>query len=1015
MLTVELCSASDAAAEATRLREILSSRSVECLAGEGCSGGPGALVLLLSPGACESESLRSSVNRALRRGTPVFPLFLRQMELPDWLSFSISNHQWLNAGGDQLETAAFSVADKLLKDHIGEMRTPAPCRLHTGIPPGVFSFVGRKNELRELSQALAPGEKLALAGVRGEAGIGKTTLVSRFIQLDRRGSIRVSAGSEDHSVDYMLWARFLAELAGEASSPDELRRNISRALGEEVNEDALNEAAWLLPLDLMETPPEPGEMKGLTRRVAAFLGDLIRTISRSGNPVIFLDNIHWTDRGSLEILGDILEELPGEPVRMVLAYRHLAFDSTPVRIPAGGAAAPVEIDLSPLSPAESAELFRRITGAGKGKAEGLSAKGGYYGGKPLYLELLAGYDRGDPDSPKDGESLLLERFGRLPGDEKRILMALAVLGGEAAAPLVLAVASIPPGPETDRRIQDDDFLVRTKTSLADILSFRHDLLQRSIYRWMDHDTRRSLHLRAAVLLEEKHRGDPRFSGEISGHWTAAEDPGNALSHAMNYLEHINSIYHNSSVLNWAEKVERLIGEIGPDSGNAPVLTRALAIWEDALNRLGRIPEEEAVLKRLYDAARRFDLPDMLACFYCSKGKIRQHQGRYDEAIELVNRAAEIAKSRNLRHSAAKALGDLATIISDFRDRAEEAEELYLRALAMFQKLNAHRETAITRMHLGILYRETERYQEAVESYRLAADEFRETGFIQGEGAVYTNLATVYGVLERLDDALEAHEKGIRLLGKTGDLRLLAIGLGNRANDLLKIGRMEEAVDDYRRSIELHVKSHNRIGEYKTRCNYADCLRKRGLPEEALEQLDLAIKLNGDTGDSYWMARILEGKGRALLECRRNSRCFETLENCLGIADGEKMSGIRQRALNGLAMEAFMSSRPEKAVEYLPPVAPASPGKPPVYEEIESILIMSRALLALQRRDEAVTLAERAALDAGVLKRPLLIAAADYTLGRALGGTRGEELLGRASALAEKHGFGRIFWFSEPGD
>lgn len=1010
MLHIELCSAPDASGEAHRLREILRSRRVECRTGE--SGKPGAMVLLLSPGACESEYVRSSVNRALRTGAKVFPLFLRQLELPDWLSFSISNHQWLNAGSGRFEAAAHSLAGKLLLEHGERMEISTPSRRSDDLPPGVSGFVGRKPELRQLAGALAPGDKLALAGVRGEAGIGKTTLVSRFIRNDRRGSVRVSAGSEDHSVDYKLWARFITGLAGEASSPEELRGLLSAAVDAEIRSEALNEAVWLLPLELTETPPRPAEMNDLALRVGDFLAELVLSLSSSGAPLIFLDNIHWADRGSLEMLGHILKRVADGPVRMVLAYRPLSWDSDPVRIPVGGNITPVEIDLSPLSRDESAELLCRLMGSGSGNAEDFSTMAGCYGGKPLYLELLAGFEGGDSHPPEDGNSLLLKRFGRLPEDERRILLALAVLGGEAAVPLVLAVASVPPGPETDRRIQNDDFLLRTRTSLADVLSFRHDLLRHGIYRWMDRGTRQGLHFRAAVLLEENHREDPRFSGEISVHWESAGNPENALSHAMTYLEHINSIFHNTSVLDWAEKAEKLIGRSGADTGNAPVLARALAVWEDALSRLGRIPEEEQILQRLNDVALEFDLPDMQAYYYCSRGKLRQHQGRYDEAVELVGKGAEIAESRKLKLEAAKALNDLGSIVSDFRDRAEEAEQLYLRSLSMFEELNEGRSIAVTRMHLGILFRETNRFREAIENYRLAAEYFRETGYIQGEGAVFMNLAAVYSNTERVGDALEAHEKGIQLISKTGDIRMLAIGLGNRANDLLRIGKLEEAVGDYSEAIRLHVKSDNRIGEYKARCNYADCLRKQGLSEEALEQLDRAMELNSNTGDHYWRARMLEGRGRALLECRRHRECVETLESCLLLAEERNMPETGRRSLNGLAMEALVSGRPERALEYCAPAACEPEGKTPVYEEVESLLIMSRALLALQRRDEAVRLAERAALAAEVLRRPLLTAASDYALGKALGGPRGDELLGRAGKLVEECGYGRIFWFSE---
>ncbi|MCK5843009.1 MAG: tetratricopeptide repeat protein, partial [Candidatus Sabulitectum sp.] len=355
------------------------------------------------------------------------------------------------------------------------------------------------------------------------------------------------------------------------------------------------------------------------------------------------------------------------------------------------------------------------------------------GGYPLHLELIANARNNQRVNYSENElsnlQLLIQKnYERLPEGRRLIVQALSVLGGEAPVQLVLDTVSTKPALGKSVLLQNDDFVVRKQTSFADTLVFRHDLFKEAVYDTMNQDSRKIFHLRAAVLLEGIHHSDSRFSSVISKHWKKAGNNQSALDHAAAYLNHVNSIFHSTAVLEWAAEVESLITELGLTEQNADTLAHALTAAEETLGRTGQTPEREETLDRLEKLATRYNLIDHLTSAYCSRGLIRKDQGRYDEAVKLVQKSADIAESHHNSYKAACALGTLASIISDLRDRLEESEKLYLKARDLLEKLDMPKDLGINSMHLGILYTDLGRNQKAIEYLNRASQIFRSIEF-----------------------------------------------------------------------------------------------------------------------------------------------------------------------------------------------------------------------------------------------------------------------------------------------
>ncbi|GIH26123.1 LuxR family transcriptional regulator [Acrocarpospora phusangensis] len=302
-------------------------------------------------------------------------------------------------------------------------------------------FVGRVAELTALAEAAEQG---GLAEVVGEPGIGKTRLLTEFARrAEKRG---------------------LTVLRGRATEYER-----------EMPYRAFEEAFDPLP---------DGDRLVLARQVRGRL-------AAAAPAVLILDDLHWADPGSIELLGYLIRRpLTAGPVLLVCAYRGRQGG---VRLPAalaeaGPAAVPhTRIEVPPLALTDAEALI--------GNRPGLRALYAESNGNPLYLEALAAQeDRGSGDR-HDLAGLLLGEIAQLSATELLVAQSAAVLGDEFT-PDDIAMVLDSPHTEALGRLASRD-LIRPDGGR---FRFRHPLLRRLIYEKADPAWRMGAHRVAAREL-----------------------------------------------------------------------------------------------------------------------------------------------------------------------------------------------------------------------------------------------------------------------------------------------------------------------------------------------------------------------------------------------------------------------------------------------------------------------------------------------------------------------------------
>jgi DNA-binding CsgD family transcriptional regulator/tetratricopeptide (TPR) repeat protein len=340
----------------------------------------------------------------------------------------------------------------------------------------------RESQLAELSQRLGSVIGQNRGGVvliSGEAGIGKTALISRFLAL-RAKTVGVLRGA----CDALFTPRPLGPF-----------HDIAPAAGRELEE--------LLEHDV---PPY--------RLASALLARLTR-----GPTVLVVEDVHWADEATLDVIGLIARRVETVPLLMLLSYRDEGLDRRhPLRMLLGelsSAGIGSRIRLPLLTPDA---VSRMAIPKGVDPAD-LYAK---TGGNPFFVtEVLAAEGRGVPDTVRDA---VLARAARLSPGAHRALEAASILQPQAERWLLEEVA-----PEAGSHLDEcltSGMLVPTIA----VVSFRHELARLAVETSLAPNARRALHHAALVALEAR-PAETHDSARLAHHAEAAEETAAVLKHA----------------------------------------------------------------------------------------------------------------------------------------------------------------------------------------------------------------------------------------------------------------------------------------------------------------------------------------------------------------------------------------------------------------------------------------------------------------------------------------------------
>jgi class 3 adenylate cyclase/predicted ATPase len=505
--------------------------------------------------------------------------------------------------------------------------TGAVGRLEIADARRLTPVVGRDHELARLSEAWQRAESGngGVVHVTGEAGIGKSRLVRTLVERlgEQVGAVQTWQCSAHHQTTSLYPViRCLERLPG--------------ITGEETAEHELE----ALDQAVAQRNLTPRDARTARLRV---LESLLVTDPARHPQLLVVEDLHWADPTTVELLGRIVATLARVPVLCVLTFRREFEPPWTHRAPV------LEIELGPLAPEE----VRAMAAAASGTAidpEVLEMVDAAADGVPLFVEEMlkmlehAGGSNGEGRVPAATavpptlEGLLTERLDRLP-DLGELIDVAAILGREFDRSLLAALeplngADIEPALA---RLAAQDVL-RPVGGAPSRCEFTHALLQEAAYERILRRRRRALHGRVAdTIVRSFPEVAERVPEVVAHHWSCAGEYEKALPlwHAAG-----TGALERAAYLEAAEHFRRGLGVLdkaGPRQADDPAdvdFSTHLAASLQAGRGYAAAGVDEAYA-RARTACERAGNDDRLVSVIRGQWMFRLLRGQYGTALELA--------------------------------------------------------------------------------------------------------------------------------------------------------------------------------------------------------------------------------------------------------------------------------------------------------------------------------------------------------------------------------------------
>ena len=407
---------------------------------------------------------------------------------------------------------------------------------------GLTPFVGREDDLRLLmsrwERALEGEGQVTL--IIGEAGIGKSRLVQRFreqIAGTPHTWVEAAAGAFYQNTPFHAVTEMLRELLawrGDESAEEQLTQLETRLeLAGLKPDEALPLIAPILDLQIpAKYSPSPLSPEQQRRRLLATLVEWALGAARVQPIVIAIEDLHWADPSTLELLQLLVEQ--GPTARLLLLYTarpefHAPWPSRTHH---------TQITLNRLSARNVRTMMGEVAAQKALSEEIIAAMVERTGGVPLFVEelTLAVFESGSArltghEIPVTLHDSLMARLDRL-GPAKEVIQVGAVIGSEFSYELLHAVHTIP---EEDlqralRSLADAELLYVRSLVPEATYQFKHALIRDAAYEALLKSRRKDLHRRVARTIDEQFPALKEAQPEVlARHWTQAGEIEPALA------------------------------------------------------------------------------------------------------------------------------------------------------------------------------------------------------------------------------------------------------------------------------------------------------------------------------------------------------------------------------------------------------------------------------------------------------------------------------------------------------
>jgi tetratricopeptide (TPR) repeat protein len=722
-------------------------------------------------------------------------------------------------------------------------------------------LVGRDTELARLVAALEEtrlghGRTLLLAA---EAGGGKSRLMAEFrSRAEASGRLCLLGRCTPQAArNFQPFVEALEEFARRTAG--------SRHRSQELTASHPELATVLPTLELLLDPGHDPALEPRSKEQLWHLVDtLLKRMARKEPMVLFLDDLHWADEGTLSLLHHVTLHHGDAHLLVIGAYR-------PEELVRGGEADPPLVDLvrilsasdrfatmplAPLGEADTERLVRSLPGAAAPSGRWLEVIHRRSMGNPFFALEMARLEPGEEAGlPGTIADVLNRRLARLSGEEREIL-EMAAVEGEVFHTDVLEAGTGVARVTLLKRLRGLGQRHQLIAAVEEGHRFSHGLIREVLLDGIPAELKREYHAVVAGTLLNGYADRDDWAGRIGHHLFE----GGRFAEAVAYLTRAGlearRLFLAERALGFLDQALGALDRAGLDGAERQRIARArcetlLDSGRPEAARAAALAERERAMADGDDGARA------LATTWL--GEAALSQGDHGAADAWLAEALELATARQdwaLAARAERKLGELLVRRGDYEAAFERLES----ARQACQRLGDASGVAHVRLDAGEVLVRQGRYDRAREFFDEAGEQLTAAGERPGQVRALNWLGSVDFQRGDTAAALDTFMKARALAREIGHLQESARLEANIANVHLVRGELDTADRSYREALLRFREIGDQRGAAQVVMALGNVATLRGRYVEAAAHYRTALEARESAGDRWGVANVLDNLG-----------------------------------------------------------------------------------------------------------------------------------------------------------
>ncbi|MBN2148068.1 MAG: tetratricopeptide repeat protein, partial [Anaerolineales bacterium] len=606
----------------------------------------------------------------------------------------------------------------------------------------------------------------------------------------------------------------------------------------------------------------------LRQQIFLAVRSLLVTESLARPLVLILEDLHWADEASLDLLQFLLDSTRHSPL-LILGVSRPYEESKLGEVAAYAQKNLAEnfsiIHLQSLTPNQSSQLLLRLLAIRELPADLRDYIVQRASGVPFYLEEIlrmlidagvlhrkAGQWQPDPGAtiaslsvPDSLQSLILARFDRLETTQRRVLQAACVIGRQFSLPVLRSVLA--PMDETDfttclTQLVERDFITPNPETPETDYDFRHVIVSDAIYSTLLRRDRAELHGQVGEAIERTYAD--RIDSQVD-------------LLARHYA--------------WSTRKDRALHYLilaGQKAARSYLNSQARQYFQDALNLLSQVNHTSRQALQTHQG-----IGDLLV----HSGEYPAARQHYQTALDRISGDSDFVEEcsmlQRMISTAFERQGDYEKALSHLA----QAEEILHQCVdgCPSEKAHIYNDLGWIHLHRG-------NPEEAERSLKQALGYAKESRREDITASIYNRLGGVYYQTGELEQAQDYVLQSLQVRKQIGDI--VAVARSNNNLGLLnwRMGNWQQALEYFQRSMEMHATLGDIEGTISLHSNMGLLLTDMGQAGEARQHLELGLAGAMQIGHSYLQGLSYHHLSRHYLATQDWTRSLEYSRQALEI-------------------------------------------------------------------------------------------------------------------------------------